>query len=272
MLKNELARAFKNRGMYFSLLFGHAISFYYIISMHIGKYNSQKTQSELGLELYRVMSQNTPFDAWLFVRIHKLYVLFMYFLPILATLPYAVSYAREKKLDYVKNVAVRCNRVRYRICKSVAVFLSGGFAVSSVMAVSLMLAFTFSGFRMPTSSGGASFVDPRTMLGVFYFSHPFLYCFVYIVAGFIFSGCMALISLLISEITVNLFTVSLTPFLIIMILNMVLIEEKGYYLPMQFLKASNGGYMLWMVPAIFVVVMVVTVAGFIYGGSKRDVL
>lgn len=271
MLKNELKRAFYSKGMLFSFVFANALSVYYYMDLFITRSRSRERYKELGLDIYIRMSQDTPFDVWMFSRMSQSIVLFIYFLPIMATLPYAVSYAREKKLDYLKNVALRSNRIRYRICKSVAVFLSGGFVVASSAFINLMLAFTYMKYQMPTPTG-KNYISPSTMLGVMYYDHPFVYCMIYIAAIFIFFGCMALTSLIISEITINAFTVVLTPFLILMILNDVLVEERGYYLPMQFLRMSNGGYKLVMVPIVFVAVIFLTAVGFVFMGSRRDVL
>ena len=276
MLKNELKRAFTNKGMLLSILLGQGINIYYIYSVMSQFWEKSKNIAQIeeraGIEIYMHISRNTPFDIWIIGHMGQALVLFMYFLPVIATLPYAASYASEKKSGYVKNVIYREGRVRYRINKMVASFIAGGTAVASVLIVNLMWCFTCMPMKMPVASSNAPLAGARTMLGVMYYDHPFLYCGVYIIMAFIFAGTISLVSILVSELTTNIFTVTLFPFLVLMVLNTLLIEEKGYYLPMQFLKASNSGYKLYLVPLIAVIIIPLSVLLFVVCGKRKDIL
>lgn len=276
MLKNELKRAFTNKGMLLAILLGQGINLYYIYSLLVQFREKEKNIAQIGekvgIELYMQISRNTPFDIWIIGHMCQALVLFMYFLPIIATLPYAASYASEKKNGYVKNVIYREGRGRYKINKMIASFISGGTAVVSVLIVNLMWCFTCMPMKMPVACSNAPLADARTMLGVMYYDHPFLYCGLYIVMAFIFAGTISLVSILISELTTNIFTVTLFPFLVLMVLNTLLIEDKGYYLPMQFLRASNSGYKLYLVPLIAVIIIPISVLLFVVCGKKNDIL
>lgn len=276
MLKNELKRAFTSKGMLLSLVLGQGINIYYIISILSQRKTANDTmamvEEKIGRSLYHGLPENAPFDVWLLGHVCQAYVLFMYFLPVLAALPYAATYAAEKKSGYMKNVLCRADRKKYRACKCTASFIAGGAATVSVMLLNLMWCFTYMKFRMPTPASSAPLVWGKTMLGVMYYSHPFIYSFIYLLAVFVFSGAMSLASIIISEITTNIFTVLLTPFLVIMIFNTILTEESGSYLPIQFLRASNSGYKLYMAPIVSGILIIVTIFLFVFAGRRKDAL
>lgn len=276
MLKNELKRAFTNSGMLLAIILGQGINLYYIIDYLISYWENKKclaeVQTRIGQSLYMHISRNTPFDLWITGHINQITVLFLYFIPIIAALPYAASYAREKKSGYVKNVTIRVGRIRYRVYKMIASFLSGGCAAASVSIVNLMWCFTRISYKKPVITSSAPVAHGGTMFGVFYFSHPFIYVFTYILATFIFAGGISLLSMIVSEITDNIFTVILSPFLIIMVLNVVMIDNMQFYLPVQFLQASNSGLKLYMAPIFALIIIIISLWAVVFRNREKDVL
>lgn len=269
MLKNELKRAFTNSGMILSLIVGHTISILYIISIYQKKFKAAEIIKTYGIvQTYTGMSQNSPFDVWFMGAPGQYFVSFIYLMPVIVALPYAASYGKERKSGYDKNIVTRITRRKYRAAKYAAVFISGGVATASVSFCNLMWTFSYMKYRAPISCSLAPLARGRTMLGVFYYSHPFLYCMVYVLALFIFSGAVATVSLMISDFTTNFFTVTLTPFLIIMIFNSILTEEAGFYLPSYFLSPLNSGDKLYLVPLYCAVVMTITFLEFVV--TKRN--
>ena len=113
--------------MLLAILLGQGINVYYIIDYLISYWEKKKSvaevQKKIGHSLYMHVSRNTPFDLWITGHINQITVLFLYFIPIIAALPYAASYAREKKSGYVKNVTIRVGRIRYRVYKMIASFV-----------------------------------------------------------------------------------------------------------------------------------------------------
>lgn len=55
--------------------------------------------------------------------------LFFTLLPLLAAIPYGISFCNEKRNGYLKNIAVRCKKDEYYTGKYIATFLSGAFTV-----------------------------------------------------------------------------------------------------------------------------------------------
>ena len=133
MLKNELHRAFFNKGMLLSLIIGHGISLAYVISIYMSRFKRMEQLNKFNIEIYNQLSQSTPFDGWILGHPTKYIIVFMYLLPILVALPYADSYCKERKSGYEKNILVRSSRKKYRVAKCIAVFLSGGFVTASVV-------------------------------------------------------------------------------------------------------------------------------------------
>lgn len=270
MLINEIKKSIFNKGMLLSLFIGHLISIIYWGENYYKQYTRQIGIQEL--DYYVNQSEETPFVMWIVGHPNKYYVVLLYLLPILAVLPYAASYWREKRTGYEKNVIIRCSRAKYRISKYIAVFLSGGLAVSLVWITDLMMCFTYFEYRMPVSSAYATMTGSNTMLGVFFYKHPFIYCGIFIVAAFVFAGAIATVSLWISTISNNYFTVMLIPFLVITMLGAFVPPEGSKYLPISFLIPFNSGNKFFMVILSCLVMFVISVIGFVVAGKKKDCL
>ena len=84
------------------------------------------------------------FGAWLGGDTLSLaYTLFFTFLPIGASIPYAWSFHSEKKNGYIRNIAIRTNKINYYIAKGISVFISGALAVFIPYIINILLVSAF---------------------------------------------------------------------------------------------------------------------------------
>lgn len=276
MIGNEIKRAICSKGMLLSMLIGNALWIAYGITMRIYSYNADKSYEELkakGIDVYITMSQNSPFDIWMFGHMNKYFLVFMYMFPILAALPFAASYCSEKKSGYEKNVVTRTSRKNYFRSKYWATFISGGISVAIPFLFSFMWIFTMMKYREPISASQAPMVSGTSFMCVLYFTHPFIYCLIFLVAIFVFGGFFATTSLSISQLTGNIFTILLVPFMVIMFLASILTGNKLMkYLPANFLAPMNGGEKLYMVFVGGLIMWILSYAVFVKLGEKKECL
>ena len=242
--------------------------------MHIYSYEADRSLEALkekGYDIYIVMSQNSPFDVWMFGHMNKYFMVFMYIFPILAALPFATSYCSEKKSGYVKNVVIRTSRKAYLKSKYWATFISGGIAVAVPFFFSFMWIFTIMKYREPTPASQAPMVTGTSWMCELYFENPFIYCLIFLVAIYVFGGFLATTSLSISQLTDNFLTVLLVPFMVLTFLASVLQGELSmYFLPLNFLAPMNDGNKFYMVLIGAMVMWVVSYGTFVVVGKKKD--
>ena len=65
------------------------------------------------------------------------YTLFVRLIPILATIPYAITYYTDNKKGIVKNYYSRTKKINYLIAKFIAVFTTGGTAAVFPLALNV---------------------------------------------------------------------------------------------------------------------------------------
>lgn len=275
MLKNEIKRAIYNKGMLLSLMIGHFISLYYWIGIYKKRADKLRLLEELytqGMELYQYQVEDTPFSGWMFSHANKECAMFFYLLPLLAALPFAASYWKEKRTGYEKNILIRTTRTKYRWNKYIATFIAGGLSVSSVCITNLMMAFAYIRYRTPTPSSITKMTWAVTQLGAYYYEHPFVYCGIYIVAIFVLAGAIATLSLLISTFWNNYFTVMLIPFMFYILIQAFVEDEYQIYLPSSCFYPANSGVGFFMVPIICGTLLLVSFIGFVVSSKNKDCL
>lgn len=272
MLNNELRRAFKSKGMLLTLLIGMVICIGYIVSIYKMQAQMNERIENVG-EIYIQMTMATPFDYWVLGHATKYKIYLYYFMPVLAVLPYAGSFCQERKSGYCKNVLVRTGRFKYMVAKYISSFLAGGTAVTLPILINLMWTFTYKAYQKPMPGGNTNLTfGSGELLGKLYFQNPFLYCGLYLIAIFIFCGGMAAVTLLVSTVCGNIFTVMLIPFLINIFTTITVSYKKASYLYSSFLDPSIGGYKYVYGIVVCIAIVAVTFVGSTILQRKRDVL
>lgn len=246
---------FFSKGMLAALLIGSAVS----VSQVLMK---RRESLQMPKENFRMVSL---YDSWIGGFPFGFSTELFYFLiPILAALPYAVSYYQDKKTRYMQNVCLRTDRKTYLQAKFWAVFLSGGTAVVTPMLLNFFLnAMIFPAIR-PELSVNQSTIRGTDLGGAFYFQHPLLYTVVYLFMDFIFAGLWASLSLIGTQFLESSFFVCFLPFIIYFSWNNLAdflgrIDWMTYYLFFPNSIHSLSAYVAMMGFLVIAIVLWVTI-------------
>ncbi len=232
-MKNQIKRAIFSKGMLIVLFISIVLNALFIKYI-IGRYN----------ELNATMIKNdggirpldrSPFNCFILINPTVYGTYYHYIIPLLCALPFAASYSIERKKGYVKNEFIRQGKINYIVKKIVATFISGGIAGSMPAVISFLWIFTYRPYIAPTPASG-EVAGSNTTIGMLYFTHPFVYYGLFFISMFAICGCFALIALLISDFTVNVLTVLISPMFIDVVLSAVLSNDKTKYLMSSMLE------------------------------------
>ncbi|MDD4700185.1 MAG: hypothetical protein PHV07_08030 [Oscillospiraceae bacterium] len=205
ILKIELKRAFCNKLFLISVVIGCLIAI-----THVGLDTvplASKLKITNGCYIFSV------FDQWIGLKFTFWTSLFFTIFPLLASIPFADSFLVDRKSGYIKNILTRTSKKNYYISKFIAVFLSGGFAVAIPLVFDFYLTSLFIPAVIPDiSSGEFPLVANSTWVSIFY-THPFVYVFLYLLLIFVVSGILASVALAFSFIIKYQYVIALTPFL-----------------------------------------------------------
>ena len=136
ILKIEISRAFRTKGMLFSLIGGCVLSVLHIIQYQIP---AHQTLLQRAFETAPIWTPPNVAGTWIAGNGYNLEG-FAYFLvvPILAMLPYGGSYFSDQEQGFLKNIYMRVKRRDYLKAKYIATFLSGGFAVTVPLLINVL--------------------------------------------------------------------------------------------------------------------------------------
>lgn len=209
ILRFELGRAFWNRAFLASLLIGAAIALLHVVQdvLPMVGYNQNFLNNHPEVLPHSIHNKWIGATGYTFGS-----SLFYSILPILAALPYAKSYAADCKGGYVKNLFIRTEKWKYYVSKYIAVFLTGGTAVTIPLLFNLYLTALCVPAIVPIASAGTFPLFPTSFAGHLYYSWPFIYLIIYFSITFVVSGVLATVALGFGTVIKNQYVVMLTPF------------------------------------------------------------
>lgn len=269
-VKTELERAFRGKGFWVSLLIGVSIAVAQVVA-EVYPRAVNPLNGYVGMTGYPY----SLFNFWIGMKHGPYRETYLMILPILATMPYGLSYHQDIKNGYVKNIYTRGRKADYLAAKYIAVFVTAGTAVVLPFLLNLLISACMLPALRP-SLGGEFGVNPVYILYRLYLEHPFVYIGVFLGIMFIYAGVFASIALAAARLVENIFLLSLVPFVFWYGMNMV-----ASYLKKFIGVRLNPIYLIQMAPMVkdrFAVVLVPLVIGVlsavIYFGSgvKSDAL
>ena len=272
MLKIELERAFKSAGLKVSLLIGIVISalhfFQKVLPTALDPLHFYKTGN-----LETVANVN---NMWMAMGEGWHYTLYVRLIPLLAVVPYAVTYYTDYKKGIVKNYYTRTKKINYISAKYIAVFLTGGTAAVAPLVLDLiatsavMPSFIAISHTVPCNGNG--------IWSYILFSHPYIY-YCYIYSPVICAGLMATMSLVVSLYVNNAFIVLLFPSVLCEFINAVStwIPVKYRYIkgaaPWRLFRIDQVAINYWQSYVIFIcVVLLFDLVIYVWRGVKNDAL
>lgn len=199
---------------------------------------------------------------------------FLYYLliPILAVLPYADSFYQDEKSGYAKSILSRTDKKYYYTAKYTSVFLSGGSAVVIPLLINLGASALLLPALRPQVSTSFFAINASSMWGDLFYSHPFLYVFLFLAIDFVFSGFLATIALIVSFFVEHRFIVLFSPFLVYLFFySLFTFLGLDSWVPIYFLKPGSGFGRFSVILLETAVLAVCTFTIFFAYGLRNDI-
>ncbi len=207
----ELKRCFSSKGFKISLAVGLLISLMHTWEIY-GLYREFPdrmllTERYLGADYYYV---------W-----HSLYI---WLTPILAALPYASSFLKDRETGYWNQLAVRSSNIY--IIRYMVIFLSGVVTVLIPLVSNIILVATFLPVGYPQAMDLQTSLNNASIMGNLHFTSPLLYTiFFWIIIG-LFGGLFACVSLSLSSALRNSFNLMIYPTFVLIFWNLIANQES----------------------------------------------
>lgn len=220
-IRLECKKAICNKFFLLVLLIGIIITFFSMVprveDYYDGMEDHQWISAEYGVR-NPMMPMFTLFNHWLGGEGHTSGATQYFFLfPLLIAIPYGWSYCIERKSGYTKNMVIRSGRIQYHLSKYIALFLSGGLAMVIPLLFNFLLTAMFVPAVMPDPAYGTAYaIGADSLWSMFFYSHPFLYVFFYLLLDFVFCGLLACLCFVVSMFINNYVVVVLLPFFILL--------------------------------------------------------
>lgn len=271
--KLELKRAFNNRWFLIASILAVSCVVYNKYLVYDRIMDSKRLMEEWGYtNVYDEFIKFNFYSYWLIFTLEMGTLYLMYFLGLIVSLPYGASYYRDKKSGMIKNICTRTNKRTYLISKYFAVFVSGGVCAMLPVIVDFLMAKLWVPVDFPYPETIS--VTALTEWHVFIIDNPYISAIIYFFIWFLFGGAVATISLFVSSISNNFFTIQLTPFMLVLLMFYIpnlQKEELFKWVPMYFLtcmQSVDSGYGV----ILSLVVMAITFLGFYNIEMRKDVL
>lgn len=213
-LKIELQRGFKNKKFVIVLAIEFVIVLIHLFHIifpaittgipFLKQYVGTKTDFIPGAMYYWIGLNNSMERTILFA-----------ILPILGAIPYGSSLFSDYSSKYQNHFMVRENRKNYFFSKLITMFINGGVIGSFPFLLSLYVNLLLLPVEQTlTVQGYFSLCNERIIFSGLFFSHPIIYCFIYILFVFIGFGFINCICYVFSYILSNAAVVMISAFVI----------------------------------------------------------
>lgn len=260
-MKNELSRAFHNRLMAVALLIGAAITVSHVL-FHV-----------LPLSKY-IMSGSYPltvFQHWLGGESSSAQPAMYYMIvPLISAMPYLSTLYEDRKTGYVKNIFTRTSRSGYYVSKYTVTFLSAGTVAILPLILNFLLCAMILPATVPQASTGLYPIYSTSIMGELFYTEPYAYLGVYLALNFVFFGLLATVGLTVSFAVDNVFVVSLSPFMLYLIVfGVTQLTGMHSYCPYGFLRPSQPVVTTW--EAIGLEIIALMAVGVTYFGISKKI-
>lgn len=215
-LREELYRGFHNRGMYTAWMIGIVFVILHVI-FGVRPY----AESYIG-NLVNIVYPCSVFHITLMFGPSAVYsIYYSYIFPLLAVLPFAVSYYEDCRSKYRNQLLMRGGVKNYLWSKYLAVFITAGTAVTIPLLLDLMITMTCIPALRPQPGTMVFPVSEGDFMGSLFYTHPFLYVFFYLLLLFCLAGILASVSLAVSVFVTGKYLVLFIPFIFTLMLESI---------------------------------------------------
>lgn len=268
MFRIEMNRLLKSKGLYVSLLIGCGLALWHFFKWIFPASHSWDMISAYGKTSGLTLS--SAYESWMNTSLFPMpSFLFLMGLPILAVLPYGLTYDNDRKSGWIKNVYVRIERRSYMRVKLGLAFLSGMLVVMLPLLLNFMLAAASLPLKAPQACSGL--MRPRSIWCNLFYQNPMCYVLLISLLNGMYGGLMSMLAVLLSHSTDYGFLVGIMPFLYHMfVFSLFNLAGHAEYSPAQFL--SGGVFVNYYVEYVIIGILTVLVFLIAYRkGTKSDV-
>lgn len=211
MIKSELERILLNKKMLYILILGVIVifcsSFSYLQDYIFFNYNASDLQTpELQESAKKMVSQAlNKYDVWL-----AGFDWYIFMMPILAALPYSLTYIEDIENNMITNINSRINHDSYIYTKIIINSVTGGVVVTIPIIISLIITSLFFGGTMQDFSTYKAFGGTFNEL---FKNSYYLYILIHLSIQFLFGFSYATIALAVSTKIKSSMAILLSPFL-----------------------------------------------------------
>lgn len=158
----------------------------------------------------------TSYQSWIGSELTGLAsTLFFSLMPIIAVLPYAISFNEERKSGYLRIIIPKTGKMNYFVSKIIAVFISGALVILIPLVINFISVSMFIPSTLPhVNYNYYTYVSFGDVWADTFFSMPTVYVMLYILFDALVGGSTALFAFSISFYSKNKFIITLCPFLI----------------------------------------------------------
>lgn len=165
----------------------------------------------------------TPYSMWIEYIVDSNYkqLLFM-LLPVLAAIPFADTYAKDKQTGFLKAIISKGKLKQYFTGMYISNFITAGLVITIPLLINIYLAFMTLPNVQPDPIVALNPADNMNIIfPALYYSHPLLHMLFYVLLAFLFAGMYATFCLSISFLSNNRFVILVSAFAIDMVLSML---------------------------------------------------
>lgn len=156
--------------------------------------------------------ENSFIEGWIGCETYTPYSTMLYLImPLLASMPFAMSQYDEWKNGYASQIITRCGRKRYMNAKYIAVFFSGGIVIAIPLLVSMVVSMCYMPIIKIDPLAMQSKITLNDMFGYIYTYYPVGYVLLYTFIDFLYGGILACMAMLVSGVAKNWFTAMTFP-------------------------------------------------------------
>lgn len=242
MWRIELNRLIRSKGLYLSLGIGMALAIWHFLKWDLPVYQMWEQVYDFSALGEKEIYIPTAYEMWMNNDVFSTpEYLFLLFIPILAVLPYAMTYHIDRTSGWMKNLNVRMERARYMRMKLIMIFLSGMVTVMIPLIVQFLMVACCFPLKHPQLIGGYTLVGVRNIWYVLFYTHPLIYTMLFVVLNGIYGGMMAVLSMFLAHATNKGILVGIMPFIyhlfLFSFLNLIGHAELS---PMRFLNGETS--------------------------------
>ena len=217
----EFKRAYKSRWYKFSILFGSILAmlaFFSTDGWNLCKYWMRYISGdESAVSMASKMGfMDMPLEIWMprYGAHSKFYYLWIVILPLLCTVPYAITYFVDRQDGLINQLITRMGRRNYYIAKLLVCFVNGGTIAVVPLIVNLVACMCFLPWGMPLRSTNVYPVGESNAFSEIFYTKPFLYVLIYLVLTFILFGLITASTMLLSLLVENRYALITAPFIL----------------------------------------------------------